>query len=146
MTGPKTGTEPIMGRTIRQFPHLGPADTSAEAFVKWMQANGGTGKHLHGDLYDAYRLLCQPFGEVPLSDKRFGKALQKLGCVRKKLDFYEGGVRRKPYQFTIPEGNETPSPEVEMGLKLMGWEASKGPVRKRTARVKRAEMKGKCVA
>lgn len=146
MTLPKTGTGTVIDRSIRQFPHLGPVNTSAEAFVQWARANGWVGEHLQGDLYDAYRMLCGNFQTVPLSDKRFGKALEAIGCKRKRLDFYEGSVRSKPWQITITDGNDPPNLEAEIGRQIRVWETTKGPSRKRTARVKRAEMKRKCVA
>jgi hypothetical protein len=146
MTLPKTDTGTVVDRYVRRFPHLCPANNSAEAFVEWMRANDGVGKHLQGDLYDAYRLLCGTTKTVPLSDKRFGKALEALGCKRKRLDFYEGRVRSKPWQITITDGNDPPNLEAEIGRQIRGWESPKGPSRKRTAKIKRAETKRKLVA
>ena len=147
ITLPRTPPGTVIQRSIRQFPHLVPADASAEAFVDWMRANGGVGKHLQGDLYDAYRLLCNASNVPPLSDKKFGREMIRAGCERKQLDFKDaGGARSKPWGIYIPLEVETEASGAEIGRTIMGWETPKGPSRKRTARMKRAETKRKLVA
>ena len=145
ITLPKIPPGTVIRRSIRQFPHLVPEDASVEAFVGWMRANGGVGKHLQGDLYDAYRLLCNASSVAPLSDKKFGREMIRAGCERKQLDFKDaGGARSKPWGIYIPAVPE--ASKAEIGRVVMGWETSKGPPRKRTAKMKRAEVKRKLVA
>lgn len=147
ITLPQMAPGTVIRRSVRQFPHLVPEDASVEAFVGWMRANGGVGKHLQGDLYDAYRLLCNASRVAPLSDKKFGREMIRAGCERKQLDFKDaGGARSKPWGISIPAGSGTEASKAEIGRTVMGWETSKGPSRKRTARMKRAETKRKCVA
>lgn len=143
----KPVTVSVIERSIRQFPHLGPPNTTVEAFVRWMQANGGTGKHLQGDLYDAYRLLCARSESLPMSDKRFGKEMERICGPRGTLDVRNGNkVRSKSREITIPNGSDPPNLEAKIARQLVDWESPKGPSRKRTARMKRAETKRKCVA
>ena len=147
ITLPKIPPGTVIRRSIRQFPHLVPEDASVEAFVGWMRANGGVGKHLQGDLYDAYRLLCNASSVVPISDKKFGRELIRAGCERKPLDFRDaGGARSKPWGICIPMETEVEASKSEIGRTIMGWETSKGPSRKRTAKMKRAETKRKLMA
>lgn len=127
-----------VSRSIRRFPHLAPPNPSAEAYVAFLRANGSVGEHLQGDLYDAYQSLCVASSFVPIPWKQFGKEMRKAGCSRRQGDISDG-ARSKPILITIPA-------EGEIGREVMDWETTKGPSRKRTARVKRAEMKRKCVA
>lgn len=140
---PNAASGTVIRRSVRQFPHLVPEDASVEAFVGWMRANGGVGKHLQGDLYDAYRLLCNASSVAPLSDKKFGREMQRAGCDREKLDVKDaGGARSKPWEIEI--GTEASGAKIRKTV--MGWETPKGPSRKRTARMRKAELKGKYVA
>jgi hypothetical protein len=127
-----------VSRSIRKFPHLAPKDASAEAYVAFLRANGSTGEHLQGDLYDAYHLLCVASSFTPIPWKQFGKEMRKAGCSRRQGDISDG-ARSKPMMITIP-------PEGEIGRQMMDWESPKGPSRKRTAKIKRAETKRKLVA
>ena len=147
ITLPQMAPGTVIRRSIRQFPHLSPEDASVGAFVGWMRANGGVGKHLQGDLYDAYRLLCNASSVAPLSDKKFGREMIRAGCERKQLDFTDiGGRRSKPWGICIPMETEVEASKAEIGRTVMGWETSKGPSRKRTAKMKRAETKRKLMA
>lgn len=127
-----------VSRSIRKFPHLAPPNPSAEAYVAFLRANGSTGEHLQGDLYDAYQSLCVASSLVPIPWKEFGKEMRKAGCSRRQGDMTDRG-RSRPMLITIPEK------EGEVGSQVVGWETSKGPSRKRTVRVKRAETKRKLV-
>lgn len=130
-----------VSRSIRQFPHLAPANSTAEAFVAFLRANGTTGEHLQGDLYEEYRVLCVASRFVPIPWKEFGKEMRKAGCSRRQGDISDG-ARSKPMLISIPDGSET---EGRIGRQIVGWETPKGPSRKRTARMKRAETKRKLV-
>ena len=134
----KSSFQASVSRSVRKFPHLTPKDASAEAYVAFLRAHGSTGEHLQGDLYDAYHLLCVASSFVPIHWKQFGKEMRKAGCSRRQGDISDG-VRSKPILITIPET------EGDVGSQAVGWETTKGPSRKRTARVKRAEMKRKLV-
>lgn len=126
ITLPETQTKrfqnPVL-RSIRQFPHLGPANTSAEAFVSWMQANGGAGEHLQGDLYAAYKLLCNGSEWLPISEKKFGREMERVGCVRKPMDINDG-KRSKPLSITIPAAGETGSVESKIASRLSALKGS----------------------
>ena len=97
----------------RKFAPPCPPDASAKSFVKWMQANGGTGEHLQGDLYDGYRFLMRTSRLVPMRRNEFGRELKRAGCGRKEIDISDAGTRSKPYVISIPSGNETEAVEAK---------------------------------
>lgn len=115
-TQAKRFQSPVL-RSIRQFPHLGPANTSAEAFVAWMQANGGAGEHLQGDLYAAYKMLSNGSEWLPISEKKFGREMERVGCRRKPMDINDCR-RSKPIGIVIPEAGETGSVEAKIASRL----------------------------
>lgn len=137
----KDSFQTSVSRSIRKFPHLAPPNASAEAYVAFLKANGSVGEHLQGDLYDAYQALCVASRMTPIPWKQFGKEMRKAGCGRRQGDISDG-ARSKPLFISIPDGSET---EGKTGRQV-GWETSKGPSRKRTAKMKRAETKRKLVA
>ena len=97
----------------RKFAPPAPTDASAKTFVRWMQANGGTGEHLQGDLYDGYRFLMRASRLVPLRRNEFGRELKRAGCGRKEIDISDAGTRSKPYVISIPSVNETEAVEAK---------------------------------